>query len=268
MLQFFTRNRLHVSCKIHSSPSPPRKITHLAQFLTQSLIQMPKNKEYVQRFRNDTVSTIRTRCTEDRFPEQEFLRVIPSCNEIKIFRWAKRDVREQREKERQGKGRGGQSNRVHVFFFFAINLITATIVENGVAPPIISLQNQSREPLRNSSLLRGYRIIFPCPSAVLAGFGGGLALWRPVITENFFLLLCRWSRARKKRREQRTRACDSPWQKNGESALNFARPCNRWASLSLSVVQRRDWWKCRGFLARGGDLPGSGKNIPEREKLI
>lgn len=86
----------------------------------------------------------------------------------------------------------------------------------------------------------------------------------------FFLLLCRWSRASKKRREQRTRACDSPWQKNGESALNFARPCNRWASLSLSLslVQRRDWWKCRGFLARGGDLPGSGKNIPEREKLI
>lgn len=117
MLQFFTRNRLHVSRKIHSSPSPSRKITQLAQFLTQSLIQMPKNKEYVQRFRNDTVSTIRTRCTEDRFPEQEFLRVIPSCNEIKIFRWAKRDAREQREKESQGKGRGGQSNRVHVFFF-------------------------------------------------------------------------------------------------------------------------------------------------------
>lgn len=79
------------------------------------------NKKYARRFRNDTprASTIdHRRYTEDRFPEEAFL--IPSCSEIKIFRWK---AREEKERSNQDK----QKRVIAVFFLTAINLITATI---------------------------------------------------------------------------------------------------------------------------------------------
>lgn len=144
--------------------------------------------------------------------------------------------RERQESRKRGKEKDEEEGRIIAVFLTAINLIIATIFRDGVAPPIIFLHPSSPQASKTSQkfvFLRGYRIIFPCPSAVLAGFAGGVALWRPVITENFFLLLCRRGGDRRAARSGES-GCDSPWQKNGESALNFARPCNRWPSLSCN----------------------------------
>lgn len=142
------------------------------------------NKKYARRFRNDTprASTIdHRRYTEDRFPEEAFL--IPSCSEIKIFRWK---AREEKERSNQDK----QERVIAATFFFDRHkshysdnfYFTAALHHNqplfSFSPPLsppCSLHKRSKI-VQKFVFLRGYRIIFPCPSAVLAGFGGGAAL--------------------------------------------------------------------------------------------
>lgn len=97
-----------------------------------------------------------------RFPEEGFLRVIPSCSGIKIFRWEGRGKRAEREREKE---KDEEEGRIIAVFsdrhksHYSDNFHPAMVLHHRSffsTPPL----HKRRKPLRNSSFSAAIALSF------------------------------------------------------------------------------------------------------------